>query len=418
MAYLPNTEFKYSDSSNLDAFGRLRISNPYNVFDVKLVNGITDIFFDNAISGGSLVKLTGDSANLLNVSGGSGSYVINQTKRRFNYQSGKSQLAYFTGIMSIETDVVKRIGLFESSETIPYIPSNGLYFETDGTTVSVNIVKNTTGETKITQTNWNLDKFDGSGGKENPSGIQLDLTKSQIFTFDFEWLGTGRVRFGFNLSGVTYYCHEVSNANNIVGVYMRHPNLPIRYEIRSIGGNGSLMQICSSISSEGGFEPNGIIRSITTTSPNTIDSDITHPLLAIKLKDVDKMIEIVPQALSAGNDANGNFIWKLKYYNGDETINRNGTPTAWKNIVFTGLTMSSIEYKNNFLTTDTVIAGQGIVVGSGISSVQGGGSISYDVKNALLIGTKLNGVKDVLVFEINNVKNNDKYYASISWREV
>lgn len=419
MAFLPNTQFSYSDGPVLDAFGRLRVSNLFNIFDVKLVDGITDIFFDRKFSGGSLIELTGDSAHLLTVTGGTGSYTIVQTKRKFNYQSGKGQLAFFTGVLSIQTGTIKRIGLFDGSHIAPFLPYNGLYFETDGTDISVNMVKNTTGITKIIQSDWNLDKLDGSSGKTNPSGILLDTTKSQIFTIDFEWLGVGRVRYGLNIDGQTIYIHEILNANNIYGVYIRYPNLPIRYEIRSTGGNGDMLQICSAISSEGGFDPNGIIRGIRTNINGYHITDTNpHPILAIRLKDIDNMIEVIPQYLSAGNDGNGNFFWVLKYYDGNEQINRNGIPTAWKDMTFTGLTNSSIEYKNNFLETDSAIAGQGIEIGAGFSAFQGGGSVDFDVKNALLIGTAIDGVADVFCLEIVNVGANDNYHATISWREV
>ena len=425
MSYLPNTQFSYGDGPALDAFGRLRVSNLFNIFDVKLVDGISDIFFDEKFSGGSLTELTGDSAHLLSVTGGSGSYAIVQTKRKFNYQSGKGQLAYFTGVLSIQIGTIKRIGLFDGSHIAPFLPYNGLYFETDGTDISVNMVKNTTGITKIIQSDWNLDKMDGSSGKTNPSGILLDTTKSQIFTIDFEWLGVGRVRYGLNIDGITYYVHEILNANNIYGVYIRYPNLPIRYEIRSTGGNGDILQICSAISSEGGFDPNGIIRNLRSSPAGfTIANNTPRPILAIRLRNIDNMIEIIPLFASVGNEGSGDFFWVLKYYDGNETINRNGTPTAWKDIAFTGLTSSSIEYKNNFLTTDTVIAGQGIEISSAVQIANssgffgGGGSIITNIKNALLIGSAIDGVADVLCLEIINVGTSDTYYATLNWREV
>jgi len=419
MSYLPNTEFSYKDSANLDAFGRLRVSNLHTIFDVKFINDSTALFFNTVTSGGTLTRISGESSNNLIVSAGAGNYVITQTKRYFNYQSGKSQLAFFTGILSKQANVTKRIGSFDSVTTNPYAPKNGLYFEADGTNVSVNVVKNTTGITKIIQSNWNLDKFNGSGGTDNPSGILLDFTKSQIFVIDFEWLGVGRIRYGFNINGVTYYCHEVLNANNIIGVFIAYPNLPIRYEIRSTGGAGTLVQICSSISSEGGFEPNGIVRDVRTGLAGLqINANLNKPILAIRLKATDRIVQIEPQLIGAGNENNGDFHWVLKYYDGNETINRNSTPTQWTNITFTGLTSSAVEYKNDFLTTDLVIIGQGIEIGSGISSFQGGGSVNVDIKNALLIGSKINGIRDVLVLEITDYGANDTYHASLNWREL
>jgi len=419
MSYLPNSEFTYKDSANLDAFGRLRISDLYTIFDVKFINSSPAIFFDTIVSGGTFARISGESANNLTVNAGTNNFVITQTKRYFNYQSGKSQLVFFTGIFSKQTNVTKRIGLFDSITTTPYTTKNGLYFENDGNDVSINVVKNITGITRIIQSNWNLDKFNGSGGTQNPSGIKIDWTKSQIFVIDFEWLGVGRIRYGFNIDGVTYYCHQVLNANNTIGVYIAYPNLPIRYEIRSNGGAGTLTQICSSVSSEGGVNPNGIMRSVQTTLDGLqINNGLSKPILAIRLKATDRMIEVIPLTVSASNETNGDFYWSLVYYNGNETVNRNGTPTQWTNIPFTGLTYSAIEYKNNFLATDTTIVGQGIEISNGISAAQGGSSIIVDIKNSLLLGSKINGVCDVLVLEIINYGANDTFHASIDWREL
>jgi len=415
MAYLPNTEFTYKDSPNLDAFGRLRVSNLHTIFDVKFINDSASLFFNTVATGGTLTRITGESSNYLTVSAGAGNYVITQSKRYFNYQSGKSQLALFTGVMSKQANVTKRIGLFNSGTAVPYTPVNGLFFEADGTDVSINVLKNTTGSTKVIQSAWNLDKFDGTG----PSKITLDFTKSQIFVIDFEWLGVGRVRFGFNIDGITYYCHQVLNANAITGVYIANPNLPIRYEIRSTGGAGTLVQICSSISSEGGVEPNGIIRNIKTNLAGLqINSNLTKPILAIRLKSTDRFIQVIPELIAFADENNGDFFYILKMYDGNETISRNGVSTQWTNIVFTGLTNSAVEQKNNFLVTDLVVAGQGMEIGSGIVINTGGGSINIDAKNALLIGSKLNGVRDVLVLEIQNFGAADTYHAALNWREL
>jgi hypothetical protein len=52
-------------------------------------------------------------------------------------------------------------------------------------------------ETVVPQTNWNIDKLDGTG----ISGITLDISKAQILWMDIEWLGLGTVRIGFVING-------------------------------------------------------------------------------------------------------------------------------------------------------------------------------------------------------------------------
>lgn len=418
MAFLPNERFEIKDGPNLDAFGRFRTSDIFTIFDSKSLTNATDFLFDTETSGGSVNYLPTESSRELSVTAVNGNYAIFSTKRAFNYQPAKSQLVNLTGVMSIESGVIKRIGLIDHLTGSTFQPDNGMFFETDGTDLSVNIINNTV-ITKITQDNWNIDKLNGSGGTENPSGILLNMDNAQIFIIDFEWLGVGRIRFGFNINGQTYYCHEVLNANNTDSVYVRQPNLHGSYEIRSTGGAGTMKQICMSISSEGGFQPNGILRTINNDTSLNIAAGASRPILAFRLKSDARFIETAMENITAIATDRGDFKWVLKLYAGDETIDRNGTPTAWTDITFTELDNSNIEYKNDFLTTDTIISGQGIALDSGFRGAEKGGTASTSISNNLILGSKINGTMDVLVLELTNVAGNpDDYWSTITFREI
>jgi hypothetical protein len=80
---------------------------------------------------------------------------------------------------------------------------------------------------KIRQSEWNLDKFDGTG----PSGHKFDPSKMQMTYIDYSWYGAGTIRYGFRgQSGKITWCHEISNNNNNYAAYQRSGNLPARYE--------------------------------------------------------------------------------------------------------------------------------------------------------------------------------------------
>lgn len=82
-------------------------------------------------------------------------------------------------------------------------------------------------DTRIPQSQWNLDKMDGTG----PSGINLDLSKMQMFYIDYSWYGAGFVRYGFRAAnGNVTYVHKMVNNNVNTEAYMRSGNLPARYE--------------------------------------------------------------------------------------------------------------------------------------------------------------------------------------------
>ena len=95
-----------------------------------------------------------------------------------------------------------------------------------GASTTFAIVTKTT-DTKIPQSQWNIDRCDGTG----PSGFNLDLTKMQMFYIDYSWYGAGFVRWGFRgPTGDIIYCHKLANNNTNSEAYMRSGNLPARYE--------------------------------------------------------------------------------------------------------------------------------------------------------------------------------------------
>jgi hypothetical protein len=80
---------------------------------------------------------------------------------------------------------------------------------------------------KVPQSQWNLDKFDGTG----PSGHLFDPSKMQMTYIDYSWYGAGTIRYGFRgQSGKITWCHEISNNNTNLAAYQRSGNLPARYE--------------------------------------------------------------------------------------------------------------------------------------------------------------------------------------------
>ena len=82
-------------------------------------------------------------------------------------------------------------------------------------------------ETRIPQSQFNLDKVDGTG----PSGYNLDLTKMQMFYIDYSWYGAGFIRWGLRgPNGDVFYVHKMPNNNVNNEAYMRSGNLPARYE--------------------------------------------------------------------------------------------------------------------------------------------------------------------------------------------
>jgi len=90
-------------------------------------------------------------------------------------------------------------------------------------------------DTKIPQSQWNIDRMSGGGGTFNPSGFTIDLSKMQMFYIDYSWYGAGPIRWGFRgMNGQVTYCHKLANNNVNLEAYMRSGNLPARYETSTV----------------------------------------------------------------------------------------------------------------------------------------------------------------------------------------
>jgi hypothetical protein len=93
---------------------------------------------------------------------------------------------------------------------------------------ATNVILTKTVDTKVRQSEWNLDTADGTG----PSGFKLNIDKIQMAYMDYSWYGAGKVRFGFkDNKGHVKYVHEFVHNNRMDEAYMRSGNLPGRYEI-------------------------------------------------------------------------------------------------------------------------------------------------------------------------------------------
>jgi len=284
---------RFTASGNAtDAFGRLRVSSPFTLFDSfhRYEENPKWVTSTNGAGANTQYKVN-ESVVDMNVGTASGEYVYRETKRVFPYQPGKSLLILNTFVFNEQKENLRqRVGYFDSQ--------NGIYFENDGTDnyfVLRSYVSGMLNETRVAQTDWNVDKFDGTGYSsqfnDEHAGRQLDISKSNIFWMDVEWLGVGDVRCGFVVDGKFVTAHIFHNDNLNITTYMTTAILPLRYEIENTAltaSSSKMKQICSSIMSEGGYELRGRSRSvgIPLASPKDIPTAGTFtPIISIRISD-------------------------------------------------------------------------------------------------------------------------------------
>jgi hypothetical protein len=401
-----SSEISYKNSPNIDAFGRLRVSNPFTLFDSSHRYSDNGLWSTGAATGGTATFNSSQGLVDLGVTAASGSEVIRETVKVFSYQPGKSLFVLSTFVMNTaKTGLRQRVGYFGAD--------NGYYLEQNNSTVSFVERSSVTGtlvNTPIAQASWNVDPMDGSG----PSGITLDLTKSQILFMDLEWLGVGTVRIGFVINGNFYVCHKFHHANILPYTYITTASLPLRYEITNTSatsGVSTLKQICSTVLSEGGYELSGLQQAVGNpiNSPRTLGTAGTfYPVISLRLKTTRLDGIVIPSALSAMPISTGNFNWRLIAA---------GTTTggSW---VSAG-TNSCIEYN---ISAGTTFAG-GRILASGFFNASNQGTSQIDISKESLFKFQLerNGLTSTpfeFTLVIASDSSSDTVVASLDWEEI
>lgn len=404
MSHIEDVNIQWQDTGNIDAFGRARVSELTTQFDAKQIYNGLPLFIDNYTNGlGTVFHNSAESASDMNTTG-VGDYVISQTKQRFNYQSGKSQLIFMTCYnFEAETNISKKIGYFSSSVVAPFNTGyDGLFFESEGSKISINIWKRGTLTEQTLQENWNLDVMDGTG----VSGINLDWSKNIIFVVDFEWLGVGRVRWGVVVDGLIFYVHESKHANNTTGVYMLSPNQPLRWELRQNGASsGSFSFVCASVNSEGSINALGKVLSVNNGTTH-IDANNTariYILHAVRLNasNLGTLIDILNfNTLSRTND---DYLWSVRL---------NPSIAGGGGLTYSSVSNSSIDHAvgtGNYVTGGTVLS-------SGY--VEGNRGDGVEIKNAIRLGATITGISDQLMFCVQPLSSNLDILGAIDWREL
>lgn len=392
--------------TNLDAFGRVRVSNPFTLFDSSHRYSDNNLWSTATTGTAAATFSTNEGLVNLTVGSASGDEILRETTKIFAYQPGKSLLTMSTFVMGTAKDNLRqRVGYFGAA--------NGFYIEREGSNVYFverSSVSGVLTNTRVAQSNWNQDPLNGSG----PSGITLDLSKSQILYMDIEWLGLGTARMGFIIDGQFVPAHNFNHANLTTTTYITTASLPLRYEMTNIGatsGSSTLKQVCSTVISEGGFALAGLQQAIGTpiTTPTTLTTAGTfYPVVSLRLKTtrLDAIVILTAISILALTN-NVNYEWRV--------ISK-GTTTGgtW---VSAG-SNSGVEYN----ITGTSFTG-GNIVASGYTQGSNQGSTTIDILKEALFTNQLerNGLSGTpfeLTITAAASSNNATLLASMDWEEV
>jgi hypothetical protein len=403
------TAISTSGTTSNDAFGRLRVSNPYTLFESSHRYVDNGEWVESTAAGGSSA-FNADAGLLdMTVTTASGSQVLRETKKVFNYQPGKSLLAILSfNFEEAKNNLRQRIGYFGTE--------NGLYLELNSTNEPSFVQRSSfTGSlvnTEVSKTEWNIDTLDGNG----PSGITLDLSKVQIVWFDFEWLGSGTVRCGFVIDGVFIHCHSFQHANVTSGTYITTACLPLRVELTNTdttASSSTLKQICMTVISEGGYEirGNAAEAKLPIGSPRDLTvASTVYPLISLRLKStrIDG-IAILDSLNVLGITNNANYCWEIV---------QGGTTSGGTWV--TNSSSSLVEY-NITATSYSLGAGEVLTAGYAVGSNQGSTASELHRDNLFEFQLERNSFTSTPI-ELILVASSDTagadVLASVGWQET
>jgi len=384
---------KGPDSGMVDAFGRQRFSQPFTLFDsMQRYTKRTDQWDEKVVGSGSTNYLINESSLELKTTVASGDTALRRTRKHFPYQPGKSimVLASFVGNELI-AGLVQEVGYFDDD--------NGIILRANGEVIELVVRSSVTGsvaENVVPQSAWNINTLP-----------ELDFSKANILIADLEWLGVGRVRMGFVIDGEIKYCHEFNHANNLDSVYMTSAILPLSYRIHnssSIASPARLKQICSSVASEGGYQPTGPIYVAGRGVDNVASISSETMVAAIRMASgrTDNVIIPAQVDVSIGGNPGSNVIaqWRLHL-----------------NPTISGTWLSASNNRGNVEVMSSGTFSGGTIIGAGLVSSRS--SVEFDPESglALSLGQDINGSSDVLALTVQ-CSAAESATGLLGWREV
>lgn len=398
------------DGANLDAFSRLRVSQPQGLFDGQFTYNLLPLQFEAVTTngGGGTATVAHDATNRCALhtfsSALTGAKAFLQSYEFIRYQPGKSQAAFVTfNFIETKANVLKFAGLSDGS--------NGIEFQLNGSTKQITLYSDTAnGDQTVAQTAWNLDKMDGTGA----SGITLDITKTQILVVDFQALYVGRVRVGFDIGGAIYYVHQFVHANSAATPYIQYASLPIRCGMTSTDTVSTTMRfICSAVSSEGGQEENGGVPQTvegTVTAASGADTHILSVRPKTTFNSITNRIKVVMDSVDIVVTGVQPVLWKV-------VIGQALTAPTYADVNTTYSGCEALAGTGTLSGTPALTILQGYVPASG--TVKGTTSARFSTKIPITLnaaGTvRDNGTLTVLV---QGVGGSSATRAILNWREL
>jgi hypothetical protein len=239
----------------LDAFGKLRVSQGTLLGEYVFANGLMpEAFSSTLVNGGTVTWDANKRAATLSVGTTSGALATHTSNTYHHYIPGSSHL--FMGTLALgdagKVGLTRAWGMFDASNGFAFIQ------KADGATVKLGLlvrsdISGSVVDTITWQEDWNKDKLDGTG----PSQMNIDVTKDNLYWIDIQWLGAGGARFGVYYEHQRIVCHEYNHANTASASMTGTGSLPVCFVQENTAATASTSEMrvfCSSMWTESAID--------------------------------------------------------------------------------------------------------------------------------------------------------------------
>jgi hypothetical protein len=315
------------------------------------------------------------------------------SKHGLIYIPGHSAYAFFTAIFTSPgiANSTQLIGIFDSID--------GFAIGYNGATFSI-LHRNNSSDTFIAQSNFNLDKLDGTGRQ----GFVFDPTKLNVFKIGFGCLGGATIRFYILFpDGVWIPFHEIRRPNSSTVPSISNPTLPMQVEVTKTNADTTnvILKTASMAAGFVGKRSKATIRNFSTLRENVSVSGGSYtPILSLQAKTTFQ---------SKPNRTNINLIFSVF---SNESKNRTRFQLV-KNGTLTGSSFSSFNDNSaiNIDTSATSISGGNAIFSTLVQS-NNSDTVFYK-SNQFLISLFANDIITIMT----TPKSNATVDLSIGWEE-
>ena len=395
--------------NQLNPAGRMRTSNQRSQLAFLQAKEKSTSFSEETSGGSETSTYEADGAGSVNMGvTASGEYVIRQSKEWAYYYPGKPLKVELTASnFDNEANITKRIGYFSSSTAAPYTANlDGFFFESDGTDHYVCIYRNGTQVLKVGTSSW-----------LNQSEIaNWDPADFNFYVIEFLYLGGAVAEFSvlteFGLTKVYSYQH-INVDNN---VFVKSPNQPVRYEIRSgAAAAGTLNHICSDVATEGDREDeisNAHSYSLGSNLIAGLQEDVRYALIGLRLKSTAREVVADVYGLSVLSASADQLL--VEIYDGG-TLAANDSGVGFVDDANSSLSILDgydVQVAGNI--ADLVHTGGKPLLGFLMSGNSDKDSI---LENARRLGSELDGTMNELYVCVTPITNNASATLVKNWKE-